>query len=125
VFARIGTYFQPIQVEDTATVLIEYDNGMTAEVEAAWHHVYSDSPHGALEVFGIAGYARTFPAEVRHSLGGVPGVYRPAGPAPASHISAPIYASQIDRFVDCVVQDAPSACDALTGLIGMRVLEAA
>lgn len=125
VFARIGTRFQPIQVEDTATVIIEYDNGMVAELEAGWHHVHATSPHGALELFGVQGYARTFPAEVRSTLGGVPGVFRPTWPAPAGHISAPMYVSQIDRFVDCVVHDAPPACDARNGLWGVRVLDAA
>ena len=125
VFARIGTHFQPIPVEDTATMLIEYDNGMVAEIEAGWHHNHANSPHGALELFGDRGYARTFPAEVRAALGGVPGVYRPAWPAPADHISAPVYAAQIDRFVDCVLHDAPPACNARNGLMGMRVLDAA
>ncbi len=125
VFARIGTRFQPIQVEDTATVIIEYDNGMVAELEAGWRHVHAASPHGALELFGVQGYARTFPAEVRSALSGVPGVFRPAWPAAAEHITAPMYAAQIDRFVDCVVHDAPPACAARNGLMGVRVLEAA
>lgn len=125
VFARIGTHFQPIQVEDTATVVIVYDNGMVAELAAGWRHQYANSPHGALELFGAQGYARTFPAEVHSALSGVPGVFRPAWPAVAEHINASMYAAQIDRFVDCVVHDAPPACAARNGLMGMRVLEAA
>lgn len=125
VFARIGTHFQPIQVEDTATVLIEYDNGMMAEIDAGWRHAFANSPHGALELFGAQGYARTFPAEVHSAPNGVPGVFRPAWPAAAEHITAPMYCAQIDRFVDCVFYDAPPACAARNGLMGVRVLEAA
>jgi predicted dehydrogenase len=125
VFARSGTHFQPIQVEDTATVLIEYDNGMVAEIEAGWHHAYASSPLGAMELFGAKGYARTFPHEAHCSMGGVPGVYFPSMPASASHIGPAMYAAQIDRFLDCVLHDAPPACDGRHGLMGMQVLEAA
>jgi predicted dehydrogenase len=125
VFARSGTHFQPIQLEDTATVLIEYDNGMVAEIEAGWHHAYASSPLGAMELFGTRGYARTFPNEAHCSIGGVPGVYLPSLPTSARHIGPAMYAAQIDRFLNCVLHDAPPACDGRHGLMGMQVLDAA
>lgn len=125
VFAHIGAHFQLIKVEDTATVLIEYDNGMVAEIEAGWHHAYAGSPLGAMELFGAKGYARTFPAEAHCSMGGVPCAYLPSMPALASHIGPAMYAAQIDRFLDCVLHDAPPACDGRHGLMGMQVLGAA
>jgi predicted dehydrogenase len=124
VFARIGTHFQPIKVEDTATVLIEYDNGMVAEIEAGWHHAYAGSPLGAMELFGAKGYARTFPNETHGTLG-VPGGFPPSNPTSGAHIGPAMYAAQIDRFLDCVLHDAPPACDGRHGLMGMQVLEAA
>jgi predicted dehydrogenase len=125
VFARTGTHFQPIKVEDTATVLIVYDNGMVAEIEAGWHHAYASSPHGAMELFGAKGYARTFPNETLGTIGGAPGVLPPSMPTPASHIGPAMYAAQIDRFLDCLLYDVPPACDGHHGLMGMQVLEAA
>jgi predicted dehydrogenase len=125
VFARTGTHFQPIPVEDTAAVLLEYDNGMVAEIEAGWHHAYASSPLGAMELFGTEGYARTFPNEAHYSMGGVRGIQPPSLPASASHIGPAMYAAQIDRFLDCLLQDTPPACDGRHGLMGMRVLEAA
>src|SRR5262249_27755559 len=125
VFARIGTHFQPIAVEDTASVLIEYDNGLMAQVDAGWHHAHASSPHGALELFGTQGYARTFPTEVHYSLGGAPGLGRRSWPPQACHIDPAMYAAQIDRFLDCVLGEAPPPCDSRHGLVGMQVLEAA
>jgi predicted dehydrogenase len=125
VFARIGTHFQPIKVEDTATVFIEYDNGMVAEIEAGWHHAYASSPLGAMELFGAKGYARTFPNESHSSIGGVPGEYLPPNPTSASHIGPAMYAAQIDRFLDSVLDGVPPICDGRHGLMGMHVLEAA
>jgi len=78
-----------------------------------------------MELFGAKGYARTFPNEAHCSIGGVPGVYLPSMPASASHIGPSMYAAQIDRFLDCVLRDAPPACDGRHGLMGMQVLEAA
>ena len=46
-----------LDVEDTAKVMIEYDNGIVAEVEAGWYGEHVRDPHGAVELFGTAGYA--------------------------------------------------------------------
>jgi predicted dehydrogenase len=123
VFAQMGTYFQPIKVEDTAIALIEYDNGMVAEIEAGWHHQHATSPHGALELFGTEGYARTFPNEVRLSGGDVLPV--PPPPPDQPHIQAAMYNAQIDHFVDCILNNAAPTCSGLQGQVGMQVLEAA
>ncbi len=125
VFARIGTYHQPIPVEDTALVIIEYDGGLTAVVEAGWHHLFAPSPHGAMELFGTQGYARTFPTELHRRARGAWNVERPAAASPAEHIQAAMYEAQIDRFLDCVLEGAAPLCTGRHGLLGMRVLEAA
>jgi predicted dehydrogenase len=125
VFARTATHFQPIAVEDTATAIVEYDDGMTAVIEAGWHHAFATSPHGAMELFGTQGYARTFPAEVRHAPEGVWQSDWPAAAMPTSHIDMEMYSAQINYFLDCVVHDAPPLCDGRRGLMDMRVLEAA
>src|SRR5262249_42750674 len=64
-FAAKGNFFQKLEVEDTANVMMEYDNGMTTWIEAGWYHNFANSPHGAIEVFGTKGYARLFPTELR------------------------------------------------------------
>jgi predicted dehydrogenase len=125
VFARIGTHFQPFKVEDTAAVLIEYNNGMVAELDAGWHHAYADSPLGAMELFGTKGYARTFPNEAHPSTGGAPGAAVTPDPMSTSHIGPAMYAAQIDWFLDSVIDDVPPICDGHDGLMGMQVLEAA
>jgi predicted dehydrogenase len=124
VFARMSTQFQPIRVEDTATVVVEYDNGLVATFEAGWHHRYSGGPHGGLELFGADGYARTLPQELRCSFGGEWGLFQPPAP-PGDHISMGMYVAQIDHFLDCVQYGANPVCTGQHGLQGMRVLGAA
>jgi predicted dehydrogenase len=125
VFARTSTRFQPIAVEDTATAVVEYEGGLIATLEAGWHHRYSGNPHGALELFGTEGHARTFPAEVHSAMGGRFGAFRPVEEAGKDHIGMPMYAAQMDQFLDCLLAGAPPACSGRQSLPSLRVVEAA
>jgi predicted dehydrogenase len=125
VWARIGTYFQPIAVEDTATAVVEYDNGMVAEIEAGWSHPYAESPHGTIELFGTEGSARTLPLRWRDRGEGDGNSSRALTSADDSHIQPTMYQAQIDHFLDCVLDDREPVCDARQGLWSMMVLEAA
>jgi predicted dehydrogenase len=125
VWTKTGTYFRPIEVEDTATVVIEYDSGMVAEIEAGWFHACAENPHGTIELFGTHGYARTLPLLVK--AGGQPGacVWTSSFSSQSDHITMPMYAAQIDRFLDCIVGGSDPPCDGHQGLRDMITLEAA
>ncbi len=125
VWAKTGTHFRPIEVEDTATVVIEYDNGMVAEIEAGWFHANAENPHGTIELFGTEGYARTLPLLIipggQNGAGGWTSGFTPQ----SDHITMPMYAAQIDRFLDCIVAGTEPPCDGHQGLGNMTILEAA
>ena len=125
VFAQVGTYHRRIDVEDTANVTIEYDNGMAAIIEAGWYHNFADGPEGAVQVFGTKGYARTFPTELRCEIGGAFGAYRPSMPPRKQQCDLPMYAAQMEHFIACVLGDERPAPDGRQGLVSMEVLEAA
>ena len=125
VTAHTANYFTEFPVEDTATVLLEYPGGMLAVIEAGWRHNFQHSPHGALEVFGAEGYARTFPTELRFRKDGQEIIERPSLHPERPHIDASMYATQIDSFLDALILGAKPPCDARQGYRNMLVLEAA
>jgi predicted dehydrogenase len=124
VTAQIGNHFGKSEVEDTAAVMIEFYDGMLAVIDCGWHHKFQNSPHGAIEVFGTEGYARTFPTELFGLVDGVRGHYRPFLHAERPHIDASMYAAQMDSFVDCIVSGGEPACGPQQGLRNMRLVDA-
>jgi predicted dehydrogenase len=125
VFTQLGAYFQPIEVEDTANIVIEYDDGMAALIESGWYHDFADGPEGTVQVFGTEGYARVFPSELHCKIGGAWGQYNPDMPVRRQQCDLPMYAAQLDRFIDCVLGNAEPEPDGRQGLKSVRVLEAA
>jgi predicted dehydrogenase len=125
VSARVGNYFERLEVEDTASAVVEYDNGMLAEIEAGWYHSYAPDPHGAIELFGSEGYARTLPPRLCGRAAGVRGLQLASIPSKHPDLDVSVYAAQMDHFLDCVLEDRQPACDGNQGLRNMILLEAA
>jgi predicted dehydrogenase len=124
-FATRGTQFRKISVEDTATLLLELSNGVTVVLDAGWHHAVAQNPHGALEIFGSAGYARVFPARMVCSNAGAQGEFSPFGFARASHIGPEMYQAQVEAFLDTVLEGREPICDGRQGLRDLQVIDAA
>jgi predicted dehydrogenase len=125
VFAQMKAHFRPIEVEDTANVIIEYENGMAAILEAGFYHNFSDGLAGSVQVFGTEGYARTFPTELHCRIAGTWGQFRPNMPPRSMHQDLAMYAEQLDHFVDCVLNDEPPYPGGHHGQRAVAVLEAA
>jgi predicted dehydrogenase len=123
-FAAKGNFFQKLEVEDTASVMMQYDNGMTIWIEAGWYHNFANSPHGAIEVFGTKGYARLFPTEFHYESEGKRIQDRPFGPPTGPHIDMKMYATQIDDFIQCALAGRAPLCDGRSGLENMKIMEA-
>jgi UDP-N-acetylglucosamine 3-dehydrogenase len=125
VFANIGNYFTEAEVEDTATAIFDFPGGLAVTVEAGWHHKVQNSPHGAIEIFGTTGYARTFPTEIYSTVEGAWGRYEPHLHPVRPHIDLSMYAAQIDAFVDHVLTGKKLPCDGRQGLRNVQWLNAA
>src|SRR5579872_1703671 len=93
VSARIGNHFERLDVEDTASATVEYDNGMVADIDAGWFHCYAPSAHGAIELFGSEGYARVLPALLRCRVEGAWSECVPSFPSKHPDDDLPIYAA--------------------------------
>ncbi|MCH7943140.1 MAG: Gfo/Idh/MocA family oxidoreductase, partial [Proteobacteria bacterium] len=77
VFANVGTHFQDIELEDTATLLLEFEGGIVALIEAGWYHLYAGGLEGYTQVYGTKGYARALPSELHMHVEGVWSVIHP------------------------------------------------
>lgn len=125
VFAKTSNLFTNAEVEDTATAIFDFDEGLTVTVEAGWHHNFQNSPHGAIEIFGTEGYARTFPTEMHSKVEGAWGHYQPNLHAARPHIDLSMYAAQIEAFIDHLLAGTKLPCDGRQGLRNVEWLDAA
>lgn len=125
VFANVGTHFGDIELDDTATALLEFEGDIAALVEAGWYHPYADGLEGYTQVYGTQGYARALPSELHTCVEGVWSVVKPQMPVRQQQCDLPMYQAQMDHFVDCILEDKVPMPDGEEGLWAMRILEAA
>ena len=125
VFANVGTHFGDIELDDTATVLLEFEGGIAALVEAGWYHLYADGLEGYTQVFGTKGYARALPSELHTYVGDVWSTTYPKMPKRQQQCDLPMYQAQMDYFIDCVLNNTDPTPGGMDGLWAMRMLEAA
>jgi predicted dehydrogenase len=125
VFANVGTHFRDIELDDTATVLLEFEGDIAALIETGWYHLYADGLEGYAQVYGTQGYARALPSELHTFVEGVWSIIKPQMPARQQQCDLPMYQVQMDHFVDCILEDRDPMPDGEEGLWAMRILEAA
>lgn len=125
VCAKTANLFTHADVEDTATAIFQFGDGLDVTVEAGWHHNFQNSPHGAMEIFGTEGYARTFPTEMYSKVEGAWGRYQPNLHPARPHIDLSMYAAQIEAFVDHVLTGGKLPCDGKQGLRNVEWLDTA
>jgi predicted dehydrogenase len=125
VFANTGAHFQDIPLDDTATVMLEFEGGVVGLIEAGWYHLYADGLEGYTQAYGTKGYARILPAELHISIEGIWSVTKPHMPPRRQQTDLPMYQAQMDHFIDCILQDKEPSPGGEEGLWAMRILEAA
>jgi predicted dehydrogenase len=125
VFATAGTFFKNISLDDTATVMLEFEGGITGLIEAGWYHLYADGLEGYTQAYGTKGYARVLPAQLQTSIEGIWSVTQPEMPKRQQQCDLPMYQIQMDHFIDCVLNDKEPSPNGPDVLWSMRILEAA
>ena len=61
VYARIGTYYQDFDVDDTGVIMVNWDNGAVSYIESGWWQPHSDGAEAATQLYGRQGFAQLFP----------------------------------------------------------------
>lgn len=133
VYARLGTYYQQADVDDTGILVVNWDNGATSYIESGWWQPYADGPEAATQLYGRKGLAQLFPTGLRVPRGpaicGVSGEWDtvdPGFPFPRQeHCPQAMYDAQMAHFVDCVWSGRAPGPGGAEGLVNMRIVDAA
>jgi predicted dehydrogenase len=127
VTASVGSYYQDADVDDTAMLLVRWDNGVSSFVEAGWWQPYAEGPDVSVQVFGTAAFGQVLPTRLvlrQDARGNGPAV--DAGFAAREQQSPPaMYAEQVRYFVQCIRDKSRPVPGGLEGWTNMRVVDAA
>lgn len=128
VYARIGTYYQDFEVDDTGLILINWDNGVVSYIESGWWQPHSDGPEAATQLYGTRGFGQVYPTRLElpdfkdERLVVVdPGFVYPR----PDHGPQKMYDAQMAYFIECIRAGKTPIPGGAEGLINMKIVDAA
>jgi predicted dehydrogenase len=122
VYARIGTYYKNIAVDDTGIILINWQGGVQSYIEAGWWQPHADGPEAATQIYGNQGFGQLFPTYLQDQSGKEdPGFTNPR----KEHAPQSLYDQQLSYFIQCITTHTPPTPGGLEGWINMRIVDAA
>ena len=128
VYARIGTYYQDFDVDDTGVLIVEWANGATSYIESGWWQPHSDGPEAATQLYGTEGFGQLFPTRLvlrktkEQKLEEIDSGFKFPR---EKHCPQSLYDDQLKYFVECIERNQMPSPGGLEGLTNMRVVEAA
>lgn len=128
VYADIRTCYGNYDVDDTATLFITWDSGMTSTVEAGWWQPHADGPEASTQIYGTDGFASLFPTYLTKPNRAEQKVERIESGFPPSrdpHCPQIMYDTQLAYFIECIERDKTPAPGGIEGWINMRIVDAA
>jgi predicted dehydrogenase len=128
VYARLGTYYRVIDVDDTGMIIVNWEGGASSYIESGWWQPHSDGPEAATQLYGLRGFAQLFPSLLEIPRGETNGVdtvksgFRfPREP----HCPQSMYDAQMAYFMECIRSKTRPVPGAAEGLANMKVIDAA
>ncbi len=126
VTARIGTHYGTYDVDDTAVVLVDWDDGTTSQIEAGWWQVQADGPEAATRLHGTRAFGSLFPTLVTRELEDES--VEQLEPPPferTDHCDPRIYAAQVAHVADVARGSVAPEIGPDVGVTAVRIMEAA
>ena len=128
VYAKIGTHYKDVEVDDTGLLLVEWDDGATSYIESGWWQPHSDGPEAGTQLYGTLGFGQLFPTRLE-----LPNVQEEKVDLVESgfefprqeHSAQEMYNTQMAYFVECIREKKTPVPGAAEGLINMKVVDAA
>ena len=109
-------------VEDLATALVRFDNGLVLSVEAAFS-LNMKKPEGNIQLFGTKAGAKLDPqVEIYTDENGY--LVNESFDEDTGLSFAGLFCREIDHFVDCVLNGTPCRAPAEDGVVLMKILDA-
>lgn len=125
VYAEAGTHYSPYkEVEDEATFMVHWDNGVYSVFVTANYPPYQERPEGAIDVWGSRGHGQIFPSELHLKLGDAMGSFVPTFPAREQQVDYPMFQRQLEHFVECIRTGRQPRYSPREGWGAMKVVDA-
>ena len=122
VYAKIGTYFKGFNVDDTGTILINWDNGAISYIETGWWQPHADGPEACNQLYGQKGFGQLFPTKLQYKKQTIDsGFSYPR----TEHCPQSMYDTQMKYFINCIKRNRIPIPGGAEGLVNMRILDAA
>lgn len=122
VYAAVGTHYREMDVDDTATIIVTWQDGTTSYLESGWFQPQADGPEAATQLYGTAGYDRLFPTELRPVEGDPvdPGFTFPRVP----HCLPGMYETQVRAFLEVIGTGEVVEGTSAVSLVNARIVDA-
>jgi predicted dehydrogenase len=128
VYAKIGTHYKDFDVDDTGSIMVEWDNGATSYIESGWWQTHADGPEAATQLYGTQGFGQLFPTKLE-----LPNISEQKVDVIDSgfefprqeHCPQSLYDTQIKYFIECIEKNRVPVPGGLEGLTNMKVVDAA
>lgn len=128
VYAKIGTYYQNFDVDDTGVVLVEWDNGAISYFESGWWQPHADGSQAATQLYGTRGFGQIFPAKLE-----IPNVQDQKIDVIEAGLQFQreedaiqnLYDTQLKYFVECIEKNQIPNPGGLEGFMNMKVVDTA
>jgi predicted dehydrogenase len=122
VYAKIGTYYKPFDVDDTGVILVNWDNGAVSYIESGWWQPHADGPEAATQLYGTKGFGQLFPT--RLELGKK--IVDPHFQFPRKeHCPQSMYDDQMAYLIKCIKTGQMPVPGGVEGLVNMKIVDAA
>jgi predicted dehydrogenase len=128
VYARIDTHYIKSDVDDTGTIVVNWDNDATSYIESGWWQPHSDGPEAFTQLYGTAGFGQVFPTflELPQSEGRESELVDPGfSPVREEHCPQSMYDDQMAYFVACICDGKTPSPGGQEGWINMKIVDAA
>jgi predicted dehydrogenase len=126
VYAKLGTHYKELDVDDTGVTMVEWDNGTHSSIESGWWQPHADGPEAATQLYGTQGFGELFPTHLELPNENRIDIIESGFEHPRKdHCPQSLYDDQLKYFVDCIQQKQTPSPGGAEGLVNMKIVDAA